>query len=120
MSGAVNNNYVENPLKEKVLKDLSAREENAHDRVLEKQQQYAVAMKKLNIFQEKKYYAQSRLKSNHGQEDKWARSKYNEIASQTFGCEVDADVLRGSLQSSLSYYSKTSQSVFSANAMLGS
>ena len=120
MSGKITNNYGENPLKEKVLNDLTTREETAHERVLEKQQQYNVAMKKLNIFQEKKYYAEKKARPINGKENSWDKAQYNEIASQAFGCEVDADVLRGSLQSNLSYYSKTSQSVFMANAMLGS
>ena len=120
MSEIVSNNFVKNPLKEKVLNDLSQREDSAHQEVEEKQARYSVAMKKLNVFQDKKYYAEKKARAINGKENSWAKAQYKDVSAQTFGCEVDADVLRSSLQSSLSYYSKTSQSVFSANAMLGS
>lgn len=109
--------YVQNPIKENVLSDLKQSAESAQEKVEEKQALYAAAMKKLNIFQEKKHYAESVLRSNSSRQNK---AKYSTLSAQVFNAELDADILRGSLQSSLSYSAKMNQSIFVANSMLGS
>lgn len=119
MAGEIKTDYTQNPIKEKILEDVNQREENAHERMLQKQEQYNAALKKLNIFQEKKYYAERKTKPYFGLVDYSAKCEYNKIAALTSSCEIDASVLRDSLQSSIFYYGKTSLSAYMANSVLG-
>jgi len=115
----IKKDIITNPMKERVLASIQDSADNAQLKVEEKQLRYATAMKRLNIFQNKKHFSLSKLNYNKNPNDPKAQAEYKSLSGQEFDFELEVDVSRYSLQNSLSYSGKMNQSVFMANAMLG-
>jgi len=111
---------ITNPMKERVLASVQDSADSAQQKVEEKQVRYAAAMKQLNIFQNKKQYTLSKLNYNNNPKDPKVQAEYKLLDKQEFEYGLEADISRFSLQSSLSFSGKMNQSLFMANAMLGS
>lgn len=106
-------------MKERALNSIHSTSDNAGAEVEAKQEHYALAMKQLNIFQANKYAIFSQLQSSKNTDNKYLKDQYLALCNTVSDAEINADVARGSLQNSLSYYSKTCESSYLADSILG-
>ena len=102
-------------LKEKILDSLADTANVVYERMLAKKEQYTTSMKKLSIFKERKYYIEAKLRHSDSPE---LRAQYASILSLCSNSEIDSDILRSSLQDSISYSGKVSNFAFFANEYL--
>lgn len=130
--GEVKTNYVQYPfadrekiikaqveaMREKTLDSIHTTSENANKEVEAKQERYTMAMEQLSIFQSRKSTLFSQLKSSKNKDDNYLKNQYLTLCNTVSDAEINADVARGSLQNSLSYYSKTSECSYLADSIL--
>lgn len=118
-SKIIANTTVSNPFKEHVLEDMNEREEKAKAMVAQKQAEYDAAMAKMNVFQAQKDVAIRRLNAAVASNKSEAESIFSKASSNLFNAESTVEALRGSLLSNLFYYSKTCNTSYLAQSMLG-
>ena len=108
---------VSNPIKENVFESIKDSADRAAVEVQKKQERHSLALKNLNIFQNKKYFALAKL-NNSNPKDKKVQAEYKLLDEQEFSYELESDISLFSLQNSLSHSSKMNQSLFMANSLL--
>lgn len=106
-------------LKQKTLEKINAQAENAYQKMQEKMALYNAAMKKYSIFKEAKEKAFSFFKSYEGTgREQEYKNKYQNAQKSLFDAELDSDILRDSVRSSISFCTKMNESAFIANSIL--
>lgn len=107
------------------LNGIQETADNAYQQMLAKQAEYDAAKKQSSIFEQAKNRAlvkfnsikqQSKGQSNYNV--KTAQAEYNSALSNYSNADINADVLRSSLQSSISYSGKMNNCAALANAIL--
>lgn len=111
--------------KEGVLDDINNTAEDAYTKMLAKKAEYEAAKKQLSIWSDKKAIAykkytvaQQEHKQGYSSNFNQTRSEYESIQSNYSGASIDVDVLRSSLQDSISYSGKMLNSASLANSVL--
>jgi len=109
---------------ESAIDSINGTAEQAYNDMQAKQAEYDAAMAKLSKLEMPKYFASrefASVKNNHNNNSSIfhsTKSKYESLSSLYSGAETNADILRSSLQSRISFCGKMNQSASLANAAL--
>lgn len=109
-----------------VLASITTTADNAKQRMLAKQAEYNAAKLQEEICNELRYkmevrFKEAKAKYERGQDSSGyqaAKAQYNSIMSNYTSASQQADILRFSLQDSISYSSKMNNSAMIANSIL--
>lgn len=110
---------IKTDMTQRTLTSINGTADNAYSEVQKKQELYELAKNKYSVFLDKKYKFESIMKSSKYADNSSIKAQYNQFILSFSDAEIDVDVRRGSLQNSLSYYSKMSTSAFLTNSILG-
>jgi hypothetical protein len=106
-----------NEFQTKVLNDINGTATNAREEMLAKKAEYEAAMDQLSVFQRQKNILERDVQYSSASPDKV--SKYRKTLSLFHQSDRNTDILRSSLQNSISYCGKMINSAAYANQMIG-